>query len=58
MLHNYKDFCITRKRHHTAKFGSHRDCSIINIMGSVCQMISQDHVIKGSFDYMGRSPSR
>ena len=31
---------------------------IIYIIILVCHVVLQDHVIKGSFDFMGRSPSR
>ena len=37
------------------KFGGHRHCGSENIMISVCSVILQDHVIKESCDFMGRS---
>ena len=38
------------------KFGCHRHCIRDNIMVLVYHMILQDHVIKGSCDFMGRIP--
>ena len=41
-----------------AKFGGHRQCSSGDIIVLVFHVISQDHAIKGSCDFMGRSQSR
>ena len=41
-----------------AKFVGHGQCGSGDIMVLVCYVSSRDHVIKGSCDYMGRSPSR
>ena len=40
-----------------ARFGDHRHCGSEDIKILVCQVISQDHLIKWSFDFIGRSPS-
>ena len=42
----------------SAKLGRHGHCGIGGIMISVYHMILPDHLIKRSFDFMGRSPSR
>ena len=44
--------------YHSTKFGGHRHCSSEDIKVLVCQVISQDHLIKGSFDFMGKSHSQ
>ena len=44
--------------HQLAKFGDHRHCDSGDIMILVCHMILQDHVIKWSFEFTGRIPSR
>ena len=44
--------------HDTTKFGDHRNCDIGAIMLIVFHMISEDHVIKGTCDFIGRSPSK
>ena len=44
--------------HQFAKFGGHRHCDSENIMILGYQVISQDHIIKGSCDFIGRNPSR
>ena len=49
--------------HHLAKFCGHRACGSSDttnedIIVLVCHVISQDHVIKGWFDFISRSPSR
>ena len=44
--------------YYAAKLGGHKDCDSGNIMVLACHMISQNHVIKGSCDFMGRSSSR
>ena len=38
-----------------AKFGSHKPCGRNNIVVLVCHLISQDHTMKKSCDYMGGS---
>ena len=43
--------------HHLAKFGSHRYCTSRDEILLFCHVIEQDHMIKGSDDYNGRSPS-
>ena len=43
--------------HHLAKFSGRRYCSSKDIF-SVCLMIKQDQVNKGSADYNDRSPLR
>ena len=43
--------------HHPTKFHGHRHCGSGDKMVLVCHVISQDHVIKGSFDFMGGRPS-
>ena len=40
------------------RFCGHRHCGSDNIMVLACHVILQDHVIKGSCDFIGRSPSR
>ena len=44
--------------HQFAKFGGHRHCDSENIMILGYHVISQDHIIKGSCDFIGRNPSR
>ena len=39
-----------------AMFGGYRHCSSEDVI-LVCHVISQDHVIKGSCDFAGRSPT-
>ena len=41
-----------------AKFGDHRHSDSGDIMVLICHIISQDHLIKGSWDFTGWSPSR
>ena len=43
---------------HPAKFGGHTHCSCGDIMVLVFYAISQDDMIKGLCDFIGRSPSR
>ena len=38
-------------------FCDHRQCDNGDIMVLACHVISKDHVIKGSYDFMGSSPS-
>ena len=40
--------------YHLAKFGGQRRCGSEGIMILVCQVISQDHEIKVSFDFLQR----
>ena len=42
---------------HPAKFGGHIHLSSEDIMFLVCHIISQDHAVKGSFEFMGVSLS-
>ena len=42
------------KTHHPANFSGHRSRGSRDIMILVCQVISQDHIIKGSCDIMAR----
>ena len=42
---------------HPTKFGGHRYYGSGDIKGLFCHMISQDNLIKGSCDIIGRSPS-
>ena len=43
--------------YHPAMFGGHKHCGSEDMI-LVCHMILQDHEIKGSSDYMGKSPPR
>ena len=43
--------------YHTVKFGCHSLFNIRVIMILVCHVISQDHAIKGSWDFIDGSPS-
>ena len=40
------------------KFHGHRHCDIGDIMVLAGHVMSQDHVIKGLWNFMGSSPSR
>ena len=42
--------------HHPANFGGHRHCNGGNVTVFVCHVNSED-VVKGSCDFVGRSPS-
>ena len=44
--------------HITTEFYVNRFSDIRDIMDLACKVISQDHVFKGLFDFMGRSTSR
>ena len=44
--------------HQLAKFSGHSQCSSRDIKVLVCHVISQDHVIKRSCDFIGGSSSR
>ena len=46
-----------QESHHSTKFGSYRHFGSGDIVVLVCQVISEDHVIEGSCDFMSRSPS-
>ena len=41
--------------YHPAKFGGHRDCGSKDIMVLLCLVLSQDHAIKASCDFMDRN---
>ena len=43
--------------YHSAKFGGHRHSCSGEKMILVCHVISKDRLIKGSYDFMGGSPS-
>ena len=47
-----------KANYHLVKFGGHRYCDSEGKNVLVCDVISYDHVIKGSFDFIGKSPSR
>ena len=47
---DYKDKSPSKKSHHPAKFGGHRNSGSRDIMALVCQMTLQDHVIKALYD--------
>ena len=44
--------------YHPVKFGGYRHSDNGDIMVLVCHVISQDHVIKGLYDFEDRSLSR
>ena len=44
--------------HQSAKFSGQVYCGRGDLWRLVCRVMSQDHVIKVSFDFIGRSPSR
>ena len=44
--------------YHQAKFDSHRHWVSGDIMVSVCHVTLKDHIIKASYEFMGRSSSR
>ena len=44
--------------YHHAKFGSDKHCGSGDIMILVCHVISHKQVIKGSCNFISRSPSR
>ena len=44
--------------HQSAKFSGQVHCSRGDLWILVCRVMSQDQVIKVSFDFIGRSPSR
>ena len=44
--------------YHLAKFSVHRHPNSGDIVVLVFQVVSQNHLVKGSFDFMGKSSSR
>ena len=42
--------------HHPAKFGGHRHCDHGDMI-LICHVISQNHVIKDQYNYVGKSLS-
>ena len=48
---------IIKLSYHPAKVAGDRHSGSTDITFLVCHMTSQDHVIKGSSDFMGGSPS-
>ena len=42
-------------KYHPAKFGGHMHCGSADVMALVCHVMLQNHVIKGSCDFMGRN---
>ena len=44
--------------HHRIKFSSHRNCSSGDMMVLFYHLISKDHMIKRSCDFMGKTSSR
>ena len=54
-LHGWDSLKVS---HYPAKFCGHRRIGIGDIMVLVCHVISNDHVIRGSSNFMGRSLSR
>ena len=49
--------CLNVSQHPTM-FGGHKNCGNASIMVLVCHLSSQDHVTKGSCDFMKGSLSR
>ena len=47
-----------KARHHSAKFGGHKQCGNKDTIVLVCSMISQDHLIKDSFDFVCENHSK
>ena len=47
-----------KANYHLVKFGGHRYCDSEGENVLVCDVISYDHLIKGLFDFIGKSPSR
>ena len=47
-----------RKSYHPGRFGGNKHCGSGYKMILVCNMILQDHLIRGLCEYTGRSPSR
>ena len=46
-----------RVSHHPPTFCDHKQCGCGDIMVLVCRVIWHDHMIKGSYDFMSRTPS-
>ena len=44
--------------HHPTKFAGRIHCGGVNITVLVCQVISEDHMMKGSCDFISKDPSR
>ena len=53
-LYAWKPLIVT---HHRIKFNSHKPCGSSDIKYIICDVILQDHVIKGSCDYIEGSSS-
>ena len=49
---------LIKVSYHLAKLGGHRDSDSGDIVVLVCDVISLDHVIEGSSEFIGRDPSR
>ena len=48
---------LLKVTHHPTKFGGRMHCGIGDIIVLVYHVIWQEHVIKGSYDFIGRCPS-
>ena len=51
------DLELVKVSHHFSKFIGYGHYGIGDKIAKVCHVISQDHKIKGSCDFMGESPS-
>ena len=49
---------VLQDKSHPSKFRGHKHSCSRDIMVLACYLISQDYVIKKSYDFMGSSPSR
>ena len=58
VIKTVNDFMVKNASSYVTTFGGHRHCDSRDIIALVCHVISPDHVIKGSCDFMGRSSSR
>ena len=47
---------LLKVSHHPGRFSGHTHCGIGDIIVLVCYEIWKDHVIKGSCDFIDRSP--
>ena len=54
-LYGYKPLKVC---HHPTTFGGHRQYGSGDVMVLVCHVISQENVMKRSYDFIGRTPSR
>ena len=54
-LYGYEPFKIS---HHFNKFHGHRYCNSGDIIVLACHVISHDHAIRESCDFIGSGPSR